>query len=371
MNALIPIIKVVGNACNLRCKYCFYHQTDQRIVHVMENELLERIIAQVLQLSYRNQLFIWHGGEPLLAGMEFFEQVVESQKKYKKDSQVVENGIQTNGILINKTWASFLRANKFDVSLSIDGTSQNHNSFRKDVSGRGSFQKVLNALEILRSQNIEPGVIQVITAKNTLRARENFCFFVESLGIKKWSIIPYFDPLGENKDMTEQSVTNEMFTAFLKAYLKLWLNKDDPTIKIQEIEDFLCGIWGKRASLCSFSGTCSSFICIDQDGKVYPCDGYLSNDPAFALGDLSKITLSELMKSRAWCEYVEQISYLPPECQECKWRDSCHNGCFSQRVGGYKSRYYYCETRKKIFSYIENLLQKRGLKNLKRKGGDK
>lgn len=66
---MVPIIKVTGDFCNLRCGYCFYNSRDQLTPHVMNDDLLEKFICEYLELFKGRLIFIWHGGEPLLAGL--------------------------------------------------------------------------------------------------------------------------------------------------------------------------------------------------------------------------------------------------------------------------------------------------------------
>src|ERR1035437_3910711 len=97
---LTPIIKVVGNYCNNCCGYCFYHNLDQTLRKRMSFELLESFIRQHAELVRKRLLFIWHGGEPLLAGLDFFQEVVRLQKLFVPRGRPVRNSIQTNGTLI-------------------------------------------------------------------------------------------------------------------------------------------------------------------------------------------------------------------------------------------------------------------------------
>ena len=99
---LTPIIKVVGDYCNNCCGYCFYHNVDQTLKKVMSFELLESFIRQHVELVHGNLSFIWHGGEPLLAGLDFFEEVVRLQKLLIPKNKRIRNSIQTNGTLIGK-----------------------------------------------------------------------------------------------------------------------------------------------------------------------------------------------------------------------------------------------------------------------------
>ncbi len=101
LKTMIPIIKVVGDFCNLRCRYCFYNTADQLIRHVMSDELLEKFLVQYMELFTGRLIFIWHGGEPLLAGLPFFQKIVDLQGRELKEGQIIQNTIQTNATLID------------------------------------------------------------------------------------------------------------------------------------------------------------------------------------------------------------------------------------------------------------------------------
>lgn len=352
---MIPIVKIVGNLCNLRCSYCFYNSQEQDSRHLMSLELLEKLISQYAQIFSDKAQFIWHGGEPLLAGLSFFEKIVSLQKKYFKKEATVENCVQTNGTLIDKRWAVFFKSHNFQVSISLDGCKESHDHFRKYANGEGTFERVINGLKILRAHGIEPGLIQVITNDNLRHSKENFQFLADSLRVRNWSFIPYY-----NRDcfnpMRAQSLSNSELTRFLKTYLDCWLGRDDPNLRILDIEDFLCGIWGKRASLCSFNGYCEEFFCIDWNGKVYPCDGYLSNQPELVIGNLSQQSLIDILQGEHWHEFIKKTKIAPRECLRCRWYKVCHNGCPSYRIGGISGKYYFCNTRKKIFTDLEDIM---------------
>ncbi len=95
-----PIIKVVGDFCNLRCGYCFYSCNNQNTPRKLSDVLLDRFLEEYFSLFDGNCLFIWHGGEPLLAELSFFQRVVDLQRQYKtKAHSCIKNwDIGKNGL---------------------------------------------------------------------------------------------------------------------------------------------------------------------------------------------------------------------------------------------------------------------------------
>ena len=124
------MFKPVGSICNLSCTYCYY--LDKQKMYgkesAMSMEILEKSIKEYIETNAGDELcFDWHGGEPLLLGVDFFVKVVELQRKYSGNKRIF-NTIQTNATLINDEFASFFKYCNFLVGVSIDG--QTH-SFSK------------------------------------------------------------------------------------------------------------------------------------------------------------------------------------------------------------------------------------------------
>lgn len=347
-----PIVKVVGNSCNLRCSYCFYNPQDQSTLHVMSDELLEKFIAEYMGFSSKQHRFVWHGGEPLLAGIAFFQRTIELQEKHLKKGHRVVNDIQTNATLIDSDWANFFKVNNFRVGVSLDGDKKSHDRFRKNCGGGDTFNRVMRGIEILKRYDVSHGFLQTLTKDNLPRAQEDFNFFVDVLSTRAWGVNPYLDITGSNNTMLNQNVTNEDLIEFLKGYVELWLRRDYPNLRIREIENFFAGIGGKRAANCSFNGSCTGFFCLEWDGKIYPCDRFSGREDML-FGDLSNQPLLEILNGPARLHHISAVRSLPPSCSTCEWLNACHNGCPYHRVDGVEGKYYYCEARKEIFTHLK------------------
>lgn len=353
---MIPIIKIVGDFCNLRCDYCFYNGKNQSSFCIMSDGLLEKFISQYMNLFSQKLVFIWHGGEPLLAGISFFQKVIDLQKKYFRDGHKIQNSIQTNATLIDDKWARFFKKHDFRIGISLDGSKKSHNRFRKDKKNKGSFDRAMKGIRFLQRYKIKPGIIQTLTYDNAVRIKEDFNFFVNILGIKGWGINIYRDMENKNKVMTKQSITNKELTEFLKTCIDLWLVQDDPNLRIREIENFIFGVFGKMARNCTFNGACTTFFCLEYDGRIYPCDR-LSGRPDFLFGDLSQQSLLEVLNGLKRLKYAKDVNFIHSDCVTCEWHKACHNGCAMYRVQDIKGKYYYCETRKKIFDYLKERIK--------------
>ena len=107
----------------------------------MSPEIQEEMIRQVMQQSGDNVSLAWQGGEPTLMGLDFYKRAIELEKKYGHN-QSVGNGLQTNGILLDKNWAAFLKEYDWLVGISLDGPEHIHDRYRFDKGQKGTHKRV-------------------------------------------------------------------------------------------------------------------------------------------------------------------------------------------------------------------------------------
>jgi uncharacterized protein len=356
---ITPIIKVVGENCNIKCDYCYYNAKDQyyNSKQIMSHNILELFISEYLDLFESKVDFIWHGGEPLLAGMDFYRDVLEIQQRYKTDEHEICNAIQTNGTLINEQWTDFFKENDFRVSISLDGVEQCHNRFRKDNAGNGTFQKVIDAIEFLRKSNIEPTILQVVTKSSIPYIKENFDFFVDDLGLKKFGICVFKDIEATNPQMQNESLSNDDYFSLYKTVFDLWLKKNDPNLIIREIDNFIFGVLGKQTTTCVMSGTCTAFITVNWDGTIIPsCDSLVP--ASYNTGEnIRNSHLIDILNSQKRLDFAAKINTFSTDCKKCKWFATCFNGCTYHRIGSVNGKNAYCSGQKKVFSYILDRLE--------------
>lgn len=355
LKMMVPIIKVVGNYCNLRCGYCFYNEREQSMRTLMSEQLLDKFMSEYFNLFSGRVNFIWHGGEPLLAGIPFFERAMTLQKRYAKGNHVIRNSIQTNATLVDEEWAKFFKINNFKVGVSIDGREKSHNEFRKNKIGEGSFEHVVRGIRILQKNNVRLGFIQTLTHNTVANLSDDFEYFVKELGVRSWGINHYFAQ-NSGLDTIGQQIDNKQLTEYLTRCIDLWLVQNDPKLRLREIDHFIAGAIGKNINSCSFNGTCTSYFCLSYDGKIYPCDRFSEQDQ-YLFGDLSRHSLIEILNGNKRLQYAKDVNDIHGDCANCKWFKGCNNGCVHHRIGNIKGKYYFCETRQHMFAHLNNIIE--------------
>ena len=115
------LIKPASSACNMACQYCFYKDVaahrEQEFEGMLSIESIEKVIQAGMEYAEHICSFAFQGGEPTLAGLDFYRQVVVLQKQYAKPGVEIRNAIQTNGYTIDEEWDAFFRENHFLVGL--------------------------------------------------------------------------------------------------------------------------------------------------------------------------------------------------------------------------------------------------------------
>ena len=351
---MVPTVKVVSSGCNMRCLYCYYHREDQGKIRIMSQEVLKKLIAKTLAFSDLDPVqFIWHGGEPMLAGMDFYKRALSIEEELQ-GSKKIENHIQTNATLISKEWAKFFAQNNFEVGISIDGPEQIHNSCRVLSNGKGSFKLVMLGLERLHNVGLQPSAIALVTNASLGQERKIFDFFANA-EIKRFLLKPCYE-LSPTGEPTEFSVSSQEFSRFMINMLEVWLEKDDPSISIRNLEQMMVGLVGGKPSLCEFSGKCWLFPNVGFDGSVGPCDSLSRYNYRF--GNIVDSTWEKLFQSKGFFQFLSDINKNKSLCGDCEWLENCNGGCphysFSQKRNNWH-RNIFCKAKKKLFQRIAEM----------------
>lgn len=346
-------VKIVGDFCNIRCGYCRNRDFKQGEKTVMSIEVLEKLLA-FLNTSPQQRIRVnWHGGEPLLVGKDFFRNVVMLEKKYPEKTWV--NVVQTNATLVDDGWAKFFVDNGFHLGVSVDGSQRVHDIDRVSGAGYGTYKRVIRGVDILRRHGLYPGVICTVTKKTVGYAKEIFSSLV-SVGFKNIAFNAFYNTASE-RSADEYGLSNDDWSWFLREIFESWLEINDETIRVRELDAILAWTQGKASADCSYRGACSQWFAIDYTGDVYPCERFGRN---VHFGNVDSIgSCQKLFESETFLSWKSSDRILPGKCKACSFLPLCHNGCSSHRQADEQGvpLYAYCESRLEFYRFVQHTLR--------------
>ncbi|MHB1317384.1 MAG: anaerobic sulfatase maturase [Anaerolineae bacterium] len=347
------LIKPASADCNLHCAYCFYHErpTDPYSggpVRRMSGDVLETLISQAMKLDRTQAIFGWQGGEPTLCGLGFFEQVVALQQRYGFPGQSVSNGLQTNGLLLDEDWARFLRRYNFLVGVSLDGPEQYHDRYRVHVNGAGTHARVMESIARLERQGVAFNILSVVNRETAGHGAEIYDYLVDQ-GFRYLQFIPCVEMDPGTGEIAEFSVTPEQYGNFLCEVFDRWYAGGYPEVSIRDFDSILGTYVGQGASVCCYQERCGSYLVVEYNGDLYPCDFYVRQD--LLLGNLSEITLQNAFRSDKLERFVGHKSDPREECQRCAWQRLCRQGCPRFLGLGGVGRHYLCRALQQFFAH--------------------
>jgi uncharacterized protein len=355
--------KPVGSRCNMRCTYCYYLEkgkySENKKQTRMSFDLLEKLIRQTIAASPGPVVsFTWHGGEPTLAGLDFYKKALELEKKYLPKGWEAWNNLQTNGLLLNEGWCRFLKENRFDVGLSIDGSREVHDLNRRLPGGAGTFERVSASIRRLREAGVEPDLLCTVNAVSQDRPLEVYRALRDTGCI--WAqFIPVVIRSGEGA--APGSVSPEGYGSFLTAVFDEWVRHDLGVLDVQLFAEMARIMAGGQASLCWMSPTCGHVLIAEEDGAVYSCDHFV--DPAHRLGTLRDGSLARLAGSGFQQAFgLAKRENLTEECKACPYLRFCNGGCPKDRFGlsaeGQPGQYWLCPGLKAFFAHAVPVLER-------------
>lgn len=346
------LIKPVSALCNLDCAYCFYLDRvsdpyQSLPSRRMSLETLERLVDTWLFYSYPNSAFAFQGGEPTLAGPAFFEKLIEFQKQYGRDGQAVSNSMQTNGILIDESWCRIFKEYQWLLGVSIDGPEPVHDLYRLNKGGVGTWRKVMDGVECLKKAGVDFNALCVLSQANVDKPKEIYRFF-RSLGINFIQYIPLaeFDQAGNPLPFT---ITPEQYGRFLCETFDAWW-PDRRRVSIRTFENIAEALSGRKPSSCTMHETCDSYVVVEYNGDVYPCDFFV--EKSWKMGNVNLDSWSEIARRPRRFQFAINKTISHPDCQVCEYQSICHGGCPKERYARnrrFEDLDYFCAAYKMIF----------------------
>lgn len=330
MQQINILIKPASSLCNMRCTYCFYADVSAhrniRSYGIMSTETADRLVRNVFENLHDGDeiTFSFQGGEPTLAGLDFFIGFVSAVEQFHR-SVPYHFTIQTNGLLIDESWCRFLAEKKFLTGLSLDGDRQFHDVFRINERGGGTFERIMQTKKLLDRFHVEYNILTVLT--NTLADSPRKVWnFIKHTGIRYIQFIPCLDDL-EHSGRQSAALGPRQFASFYNVLFPLWKRdmEQGKYISVKFFDDLFNLLTRHIVSACGFTGICQPQLVVEADGSVYPCDFYVLDK--WKTGNITTDSIGKLISCGTAKVFTERGRTTSELCKKCSYHSFCGGGC--------------------------------------------
>lgn len=348
------MLKPAGSLCNLDCQYCYY--LDKSEIYGgheprMSIDMLETVVKEYIGANDVPEVtFNWHGGEPLILGLDFYKKALEFERKYA-DGKIIHNTLQTNGTLITAEWADFLAKNDFLVGISIDGPADIHDRYRRDKGGYPTFDRVMAGLMNLQRAGAEYNTMSTVNKFSEGRGLEVY-LFLKSLGSRFMQFMPVVEhvkyptdakgkmnkrlrpfivkPSTEGAMLSPWSISDIAYGKFMCDIFDYWVRNDVGRYYVNLFDATLANWCGAMPGTCVHARVCGGNAVIEHNGDLYPCDHFVY--PEYLLGNIRENDIKTLMQSQKQTDFgLDKRSALPTKCARCKYLFACNGECPKHR----------------------------------------
>ncbi len=327
--------------CNLDCSYCYLPDRDDR--SKMDLAVVEKAIERVLEAKLAEGEFtvVWHAGEPLVVGVDYYEQAIERIASLVPDEITVHHSFQTNGVLIDQGWCDFFNRHKIRLGLSIDGPQDIHDRYRKTRNGKGTHHKVTRAVELLNDSGTSYHVIAVLTDDAIQQADKLFHYF-NALGSEYICFnIEEIEGCNQSSTVLENDRYSN-YIEFLDRFQRL-RQEHGSSFRIREIDGVISAVMNWQSdpqnnAIRHQENTPFKILNVDVNGNFATFSPELLGTSSdrygdMKLGNLFETSISECQQSLHYQRIATAIRDGVELCQrECDYFELCGGGSPSNKL---------------------------------------
>jgi uncharacterized protein len=344
----IMIVPTLG--CPSHCSYCWSSEEGSPVMSI---ETIKELAEWLKNFRNDRVTFTFHGGEPLLAGADFYRQalpILSDGLSHLKP----EFALQTNLWRLTPELAGILAKYHVPIGSSIDGPKEINDLQR----GQGYFEKTMRGYEIARAHGLFVRFICTFTSDSVKSREEIFYFFLRNgLTLKLHPALPSLRSENPRRWALDPAEYGELLIYLLDKYLE-HLNE----IEVMNINDLCRCVFTRRGSVCTFVDCMGSTFAVGPDGSIYPCYRFVGM-PEYIMGNVrDHPTVEDLAGSGAGKLMQQFKDYVDRECRECRHIRYCRGGCPYNAIdpadGRIKGVDPYCIAYRRIFDEINDRLHR-------------
>lgn len=322
MKDITVLVKPVSGACNLSCGYCFYRELDPRC-----GVMSEKTVGALLDVLPKDRRvnIAFQGGEPLLAGVEFYRDFI---RRAEGAGIGAAYSLQTNGALIDGDYCRLFKEYGFLIGVSLDGTRAAHDAARRGCDGDGTYDKAVAACETLAGYGIPFDILTVITNRNCKNAAGIYNGY-KKRGFRFVQLIPCLPPFeGDHGFCPDRAGLSR----FLCEFFDLWyadVKAGKAVFDVREFSELSDMLHGKKQG-CRFGGVCTPQLVVEANGDTYPCDFYVK--PEYRTGSVFDTGLQASLESDGMKRFIADSREGLEKCSGCRYLPLCRGMCRRMRT---------------------------------------
>lgn len=331
---LSVLIKPASSSCNYDCAYCFYHDVanhrDMQNFGIMSDAVMEALIERSLAVEDGSVItFAFQGGEPTLAGLNYFEMFVSKVNALKIPNQKVQYSIQTNGHQIDQRWCDLFVEHHFLVGLSLDGFQEHHDQFRLNRQHQPTFDRVMDTVRLFRHNHIDFNVLTVLTRELAKYPGKLYEFYKDN-DFQYVQLIPCLPKLDRSDDLF--SLRPNEFVSFYKDFYSIWHQDycQGHYISVSLFDNVIVMFRGFPPQQCGMLGFCSPQYVVEANGNVYPCDFYVLDK--YVCGNVLTHSFEQIRDSQVMSDFLREDKRVSALCRDCTFRRMCYGNCKRMNV---------------------------------------
>lgn len=349
VNGQLSALVMPTKQCNMNCIYCF--NQNRKTDHTrMSLDIFQRFL-DITVPHIKHLTIIWHGGEPMLMGVDFYRSALEIERQY--DGVEIRNRMQSNLTLLDDNWIHFFKENEISVGSSFDGTCNDNT--------RGNSEIILKNILKLKESEMSRGAISVISNKNIDCLIEDYLFF-KKVGLNYTPNI--YVANCEDVDDTLTLSVDYAIKKFCELY-DYWIHDIDTSTHIRFFELYIDYCLRRTHNLCSLSSCLGHWIGIYPDGTIVPCNRSFS--PDYTYGSVYAYdSIESAFDSEGFRMLLELAIKRREKCKSCFAYDMCVGGCnnIAYNQGGIdQNNGNHCQIFKGVYKHvignITDLLEKK------------
>lgn len=371
INEIIPaicktlVVKATAR-CNLNCNYCYmFNGGDKTYLQrpaIMSNDVVDALIRRVTTHCHRHGIskftFVLHGGEPLLAGMEFYRNFVG--KIHSAFSSRIRPifAMQTNATLLTEEWCHVLHELDIGLGISLDGPKEINDRQRLDHKGHGSFDRVLAGWKLAVSHGLNPGMLSVIDINS-----DPLQIYSMVKDLKPKSVDFLFPDATHDKPPPGyvRLMKSDAYSDWLIKIFDAWVADGNPNLKIRIFNLIMRSILGCNDGFDAMGSGNNEVLVVESDGEIQPVDvlRFCKEGITHTKFNVTENELDDAFQNELIRLYYQSHARLCSTCQQCTLKEICGGGFLPHRYhssNGFDNPSVYCRDLTKLITKIQHWL---------------